>query len=65
MEFIILVPMLAFMSFSIFAFNKHNWGKKFFADKWGIFGVISLLLVFAYPLALVFWAMFNIVGYDI
>ena len=38
-----VMPSLVLCGLSLVYFRKHDWGKSFFKDKWGIFGILSFL----------------------
>jgi hypothetical protein len=38
-----IMPSLVLCGLSLIYFQKHDWTKGFFKDKWGTLGIVSLL----------------------
>jgi hypothetical protein len=40
----LLLPFAILFVIGLFLLTKHDWKNKFLADKWGVLGIIALLL---------------------
>jgi|KBSSwiStaDraftv2_1062776.scaffolds.fasta_scaffold365296_2 hypothetical protein len=49
----------------LFLLAKHNWNNKFLADKWGVWGIIALLLAIIICYAMLYVAGLMVWGADL
>ena len=44
-----VLPAVFLVIYSLFLLAKHDWNKRLFGDKWGIWGIICFLLGITLP----------------